>query len=368
MRIILALCFISILAGSCSSPSKLYKKGSYRKAYSKALGNLKKGSKDRSDRSILNKAYNEIIKEERKDIDDFLATGEIEDMVEAYDIYDEIILRYDGGEKYLSDDFKMDIAAYTTTRDLLGDDIYTQFKERGLGKLNRSLSSGDKFLSQESYYDLEAAYHFSEGAIEVELDSQMMLALKAGLVNYNINLILYSYENSWEIDRQFSAVTNQKSNMFRQVYYKDIGQNIDCQLDVYLQNLRQTENTSWIDQNFTEQIQEGFDTATDTSGIVSQVPRYITVSGTVRTNRVTRTSQWTASTALVPYGNYCNLNVAPLDAQFTENFETYTTSGDLRAIPVRFKNGVSSTRFQSDDEIRRTLLRDLYNDLLRIFP
>ncbi len=367
MRVFIILCLVSILIVSCSSPSKLYKKGNYRKAYSKALSNLKKGSKDRSDKQILDKSYNEIIKEDLNDIDDLLATAMIEDQVEAYDIYDEIILRHEGGKKFLSDDYKSDVETYVTTRDLLGDDIYTEFKERGIKKLNRAVNNGDKYLAQESYYDLEGAYHFSNG-LEEELDSLMEQALISGLVTYNINVNMFSYQHSWEVDRQFSAVSNQKSNLFRQVNYKNLVQNIDCQLNINFDNIRQTETNGWSDQNYTEQVQDGFDTVTDTSGIVSQVPRYITVSASVRTNRITRISQWYAHTALIPYGDYCNLNVTPLDAQYTENFETYEISGDTRAVPARYLNGISSNRFQTDDEIRRLLLQDLYNDLLRIFP
>lgn len=355
-----------ILLG-CSSSSKLYENGEYRKAYSKALKNLKKGKKDRNDIKVLNNSYNQILKENLGEIESLQRGREIESSVEAYDIYDEIIMRYDGGKQYLDSDFKADIDSYITDRDLLGDEIYTRFKDRGTDNLSRSLANGNKLLTQEAYYDLEATYHFSEGELDEELDSLLNVALERGVITYNVVLDRFTFSNTWEIDREFSQIENRRDDIFRRFYYKRDLEETDCYIEIDFDDLEKRDRDSWSDQEFSEEIQDGYTEVIDTSGNTSQVPNYITVSATVRTYEVRREWEWEADIRLISSQNYCDLNVRDIEAQLIENVESYEISGDTRAVPSRYQGRQRVNEFMSENEVVEILIEELYEEFEDIF-
>ncbi len=349
---------------SCSSPKSLYKKGKYNQSYKKALKALNKGSKKREDRDVLEKAYRKLNQLDLTEIELTLASNELDQWENAWEIYNGIEIRYFNSNKYLAHSNDADFEKYMAQKENLSQDLYSEYKLLGEEKYYSYAESYNKYLLQDAYYLLDKA-SFYAASEDLELEKMIDVCLENGVITYSINLTHFDMQFDWQLNNAFRNI-EQQSSLFQKFEYRrgTIG---DCHININLQPLRFNDFNSSFDQNYSERIQEGFETVTDTSGVTTQIPLYINVQGTVRTNRVTRDWEWQGNLNASSNANVCRISNNYLRATFRETIERYETFGDLRAIPAQYQNNYNNSSFNRESEVAEILASDLKDDLIRAF-
>lgn len=348
---------------SCASPQKSFNKGDYAKAYKSALKNLKKGKKNRKDKTILNKSFQQIYDEKQADIASLMGSSFIEDWELAYKEYGELIDYYDDGRQYLDDKYSIKMKFVDEDSKKLGDDIALSYYELGLDQMALFRESNNKLHAQDAnvYFQKVVAY----GGAQADLDALLQVSYEQGIVQILVEAYApFEQRYNWEIDRQFSDIERESSGFY--VYsYERVLTEPDCSMQIDLSSIDRRVDEDRNFQTFTEQIQDGYDSRTDTSGVTTRVPRYIDVQGQVTTISENITYRWRAAVSFRGNREYCDFRSRNFEAEEIVRNERYELSGDQRAIPDRYNRDNYSSEDQ--DDIVDELLDDLYRDIRRSY-
>ena len=349
---------------SCGSPSKLLTSGKYDKAFEKALSGLEKGKNKRENKSVLLKAFNESIKDTEEEVEILLVNPDIKYAVKAYNEYEQLNEQYQSGREWLSTDYgnKMtDINADQESVRLNIVDSYWAYSQEDIDNFE---STDRKIYAQSAFENLEKFEQYGGESTDLKTLKERMY--EAGIVKVNVVAEQrWSFSNDWDIDNTFDNLERASTGWF-DITYDGIGQDYDCLMQISLSDIdydvRQNRNT----QQFSEQIQDGYTTQIDTSGNTIQIPKYVTVNGTVITYQTRVTGEWRAQVEWQSRNGECDFRDQRFSADEFEDCEYYETSGDQRAIPSQFRN---QSAFRDDcdveEELRDELLDDLYNDIRR---
>jgi len=343
---------------SCASPQKHFSKGNYEKAYSSALKELQKKN-DRKLKQILNKSFNEIYKDKSYRIDNLSTRRELKDWEKAFDLYQELITDYDDGRRFLDSKYDTIIDGLIDDNELLALRITDAYEDLAYASLDDYHRHFDKFKAQDAnnYFNKIAYYQPEYPAI----DSLIDFSFYAGVINILIDVNIWDHKYQWDVDEKFSQLKN-KSRGFLQVFYNTIIPNPDCEVDLNFDNLRIIKSESQTNrETFSKQIQDGYETRTDTSGHTTQVPKYKQIEGYVTTLVTTVDYNWRVNLMVDRYTNYCKLNTNVFNSNKKITRNSYDLNGDLRAIPEHYKTDTGIENFDADEkQVIRDLIRDLY--------
>ncbi len=360
--IILISLALTIIA--CSSPSKLYDKGNYQKAFTKALSELEKGKKNRENKKIINDAFDKIMNEDEEEII-ALKNGNLEDQEKAYNQYGNIFKSYNSAKKYLGNDIDIRVEKLKNDRNILGDKLANDYASVAKRNLNEAIDKNNKLLAQTAYYQFDKAIYYAEQENK-ELSNLQQDALDLGVVHYLITKRSINFDLSWEIDRVFEDVEKDVKNIFTKVSYDKSSENTDCIIDLVFSDFEQFDRTRTDRRDFEEEVITGYQTQVDTSGTTTEIPIYERVTGSVRIDEVTRTSELELRLDIYSNNGNCQIRRQRFDASFDENLEFYTAYGDERAIPARFRN-TRNQDFENPNRVAEDLLDEIYRDFLDNF-
>lgn len=351
---------IGSLMAACSSPQKSFDKGNFEKAYKASLKNIKKGKKSRKDKSILNKSFNELVKQNTNEAEKFLRSNQIEDWEEAYAEYDQLLDWYYDGKGYLDNSYDARLNTIDTELETLGKDIAANYYELGTMSMDGYYEEYNKAYAQDAFifFEKTAAYDSEYPKIDSLLDDTYKLAIVNVLVVANAPFER-SYE--WEIDRRFSDIERESKEFYQITYERNII-NVDCTLEMDFSGLDSYLREDRSIQRFSEQIEDGYDTQVDTSGNTTKIPRYVTVTGEVTTIREVLTFRWRVAVSVFGERSYCDFRNRTFDAEEETSRERYEFSGDSRAIPNQYGSS-SRNDFEDEDDVVDDLIDDLYREI-----
>jgi hypothetical protein len=355
---------ILILLCACSSASKLYDKGNYDKAFSKALSGLKKGKKKREDLKILNNSFDKIMTDRIKEIER-LKTGDLADQEEAHKLYEKIFDTYDEGKAFLDSDLGNQVDGHFVNRKVLAAHISDTYADTAKRKLQQSIQYSNKLDAQTAYYQFRKAIYYDDKD-QYELDSLQAIALEEGTVFYEVLRSSFDFDLGWEIDRVFDDIEDDINDDFVVVQYGDGLQEVDCSIELDFSELNQYDESDVENIDFEERIITGYDTQVDTSGTKIETPIYDEVTGTVRVSRIRRYSELAMIADLRGSSGVCDFDEGRLNAGSYEDQEFYELYGDERAIPDRYKQR-NRNDFTNPNNIAEDLIDDLYDDFRRMW-
>ena len=345
---------------SCASPQKHFSKGNYQKAFDAALNDLQKKN-DRKLKQILNRSFEEIVRDKSYRIDNLSASRHLEDWEDAFALYQELINDYDDGHRFLLPKYDTIIDKLIDENELLALLISDRFEEMAFNSMEDYERHYDKFAAQSAnrYFNKILYYEPDYPGIDSLLDYSYL----AGVINYLVDVNTWDFTYQFDIDQEFSQLRN-KSWGYYQVFYNTIISNVDCEIDLNFQELSIIETASQThSERFTKEIQDGYKTVTDTSGVSSQVPRYIEVEGFVSTLATTKNYEWRINMMVDRYSDYCNISGRTFTSIKSLTKNEYELSGDERAIPGHYKNTGSAEYDHSDRKIAKDMIRDLYRQV-----
>ena len=356
--------FALLLICSCSNPQKLYDKGNYEKAYAKALGNLKKGKKKRSDLQVLNSSFERFMDEKMIDITR-LNKGNLKDQEKAYTLYGQLFDRYEDGRIFIYDDIADAVDGHYEDSADLAMHLSDTYAESATRKLRQSILNENKIDAQTAYYQFDKAI-FYDKKDQYVLDSLQEVAKEKGTVYYSVDRASIDGGLGWEIDRIFDDIESDASSIFTVVNYGLDDNEVDCAIELRFSDLSQYDDSDVDSKDFDERVITGYNTEVDTSGNKTETPIYDEVSGTVRINRVKRITEIALIVDLDAYSHACDFSDGRLRAESYEEREFYELYGDERAIPDKYKSRKTDD-FTDPRDIAEDLLEELYRDFERMF-
>ena len=358
-KVLLLSLLTFVLVLSCASPQKSFDKGNYEKAYKQAVKNVAKGSNKRKDRTLLNKSFNEILKEKSDNIDRYASSNVIEDWEEAYKEYESLIDLYYDGKRYLDKEYVTLMGQKETEQQQLQNDIAQNYLELGHMKMDQYESNGNKRFAQEAheYYTRTQYYDPYNDTI----DALLVSSYESAIVNVYVEAeSIWEMSYSWIIDRKFSELERESEGFYVVSFEKN--QDIaDCSLLIEFSSLDEDRSERRNTERFSREIEDGFETRQDTSGNTIQVPKYTTVTGEVTTITEIYEYEWRARVNSYGSEQYCDFRSRSFDAEEEIVYEYYEVSGDNRAIPDNYSNTSFSQR--DLDDIVEELLDELYSDI-----
>jgi len=357
---ILCLCIVV----ACSNPKKLYDKGNYDKAYAKALSGLKKGKKNRDNLRVLNRSFEKIMDEKMEDITR-LKTGDLADQEKAIKEYGELIEKYEEGRSFIDSDLDAQMDQHYTGKQDLATSVSEAYASSAKRKLNQAIVNGNKLDAQTAFYQFQKAIHYDKKD-QFVLDSLQEVALIAGTVYYEVNRTSMDFDLGWELDRVFDDIETDIREDFVVVQYGGGLQEVDCVIELSFSDLSQYDDSDVDSRDFEERVITGYNTEVDTSGNKTETPIYEEVTGTVRINKIRRTSELAMIADLRRSTGVCDFNDGRKTAGTYEELEFYETYGDDRAIPDKYKRR-NNDEFTDPKRIAEDLIDDLYDDFRRMW-
>lgn len=355
LRPTLVLLSMIMIIASCSGPQKLYEKGKYGRAFDKALSKAKKG-KDRKMKTLLNKSFAKLIDQTRDDVVDIQGRYDLDDIERNLKKYSDVDERYDEGQAYLTDENLDKYEGLRAEKEVLVERVYDQ----GVEYMDQFVGSGRKELAREAYHHFILVDKYCSVDYE-NIDELLRDAIVGGTVVYNVSADLgFDIQYQWEVNRRFDDLEGNQN--FRAIVYDGFSNQGDClvELDFSSLDVNFQENNST--QNYSEEIQDGYTTKVDTSGREIKIPKYVTVTGSVTTRRITKTVSWRMELDVRSMNPDCDLREERFSRYVADEVEQYDIAGDERAIPSQFRSN-NRQELESTDDMVDDLIDDLYRDV-----
>lgn len=361
MRSILFIFLVGVL--SCASPQKNLEKGNFQKAYSGALSELEKGQRGKN-KDILNRAFNEMLESHLTEYELLLRANDLEDLELAYGKRDRVIVDYLKGKRWLSDDFDAQMQNIETEQLDLQDELAETFLGFGNEAMHIYNMNGDKMAAQDAFgfYNKAEQYNLNNE----ELHQLVNRALLVGTIHILFEADAWDFSYEWDVDRIFKNI-ERESEGFYQVYFEDIIPHVDCRVEIDFNNLNMSRNRENDIREFTERIQDGYETIIDTTGKTRKEPKYIDIKGAVKIIREIRSYTWEARVKSDRVNNYCDFRSRNFETSFTTESLTYELSGDRRAIPNEYKSQPQDKFKGDEDDIVEDMIEDIYEQVVRYY-
>ena len=351
--------FLAIAMLACSSPQKSFEKGQFRKAYYAALKNLKKGKKNRKDKTILKKSFAELYGEHNLEFERYLRSDYLEDWEEAYSKLDKLTEIYYDGKLYLDESYVAKFENIEGELADLGANIAQGYYELGQENMSQFQFNRDKLLAQVAHQSFKKSAEF--GATFEDLDLLIEQSFEQGAIYILVEAKApFNVEYNWEIDRTFDDLEDESSG-FKVVAYERMLSVVDCQMEIDFSSLDRFRDERRSTQSFTERIEDGTEIEIDTAGNKTTVPKYREIRGEVETTRETITFRWRVAVNIFGDTGYCDFDNRTFVQEESVINEFYRLSGDERAIPQEYR---STRNIDIDeDDIAEDLIEELYEEI-----
>lgn len=353
---------LSFLLTQCATPQKKLEKQDYEGAYKLALRQLKANKKNyQENQRILVKALEKIVENQLSAIQTNANSADVSRMEKAISSSETLMDKIQEATPYIHDEFIADFQTLDQIRLDVSFELYDFYLKEGLIQLEKAIEYGQKKQAQAAYIDFKNARKYIDEQ-NTELDSLEALAIEYGQVIYQVEAEApFELMYQWEIDRRFEDVVNYSSTFYK-IFYEGGTSQIDCRIELRFGSLRDNITERSQLSSFEQQIEDGSETVTDTSGNVSRVPIYRTVRGSVTTITKTKTLTWEAD-AYASGNSNCDVSNSHFSASRISEIEEYRLEGDERAIPDQYKNRFEQD-FENENDMAAVLLDQIYQDFL----
>jgi len=358
------LILVILGAVACASPQKSFNKGDFDKAFSSSLKNLKKGKNERKDKSILNKSFNELLKDYQNSKEDLLGSNLIEDWELAYLSAEDIILKYEDANRYLDSEFDSPMRTISNDNIELAKDIADNYMILADEEMLAFEETGNKLIARDAHGMYLKVVEYAERNKFLDLNKKLEYSLAAGLIRVLVLTEVWDRSYSWDVNRKFDDIERVKTDPFTVVDFEKNNGNYDCVIEVEFSSLNINENTTTENESFSERVIDGYNTVTDTSGTSKKEPIYKTVTGEVVITKIKRLYNWRVQVRPDGIRQYCDYGLQYLEAEEGDWSESYRITGDERAIPETYKNGDEGFR-RSESDIIDDLIDNIYDDFRR---
>lgn len=364
MKNFIYLIFISLLVIlACSSPKKSLEKGQYKKAFSSALTQLKKHKDYETNQVVLVQSFKRIFESSMQIYWDLEAKDDPVSWSKALKTSKSIQTKISKIIPYSDVSYDASLDTLHKYDEQLKDRYTFYFEEKGKDALALYEDNHLKKNAQNAVRAFNQADRYR--VLSVEIDSLRSYALSNATVYYNIDVDgIMDVFMSNQAEEVFGRATGFSSD-FLEVSVSPFGMWADCDISVQFGFLNERNNETSTTQSFDKQIQDGFETSTDTSGVMISTPIYKTITGSVEQVTFTKTMDWSINVNVWSKTNDCNLSNHSFGSSITASVQNNELSGDERAIPLSYKNQIKNEI--NEEDMTDELIEDLYEQFVRYY-
>lgn len=351
---------ILFVVASCASPSKNFEKGNYEKAYEGFLRDLEKGSNNRKDRNLLNRSFEEMLRQSQTQSELAYRKGQLKDLERLFKDTEDLIMDYTKGKPWLDIDFSNTMKGIIAQQDTLAMDLADAFEDLADENMRSYSQRGDKLLAQQAHFDYIKAAEY--GGHSERLDQRIEESLIAATIHILFEADSWDLNLGWTIDNRFQQLEYQ-SGKFVQVYYEDLVDIVDCHVDIEFNRIDKRENERRTTDNFSKEIIEKYEEYTDSTGTVVKKPIYKTINASVECLIRTMSYNWDARAKINFLNNYCDYSARNFTSQYVLESKRYFIKGDERALPDNMKNLKDQEYAYNENKVVELLLDDIYKQV-----
>ncbi|MFM2394385.1 MAG: hypothetical protein RLZZ546_2367 [Bacteroidota bacterium] len=344
---------------SCKSAKEAFNDGDYEKSFKKALKEIQSKKDLRANKSLLNKSLVRLT-------DELASTksSALKDKEKLYDRYIKINNYFADAMPYMDSLSQKSNIKFQSHKKQLNDEIVNILFQNYQKNLEIAKERNDKISGREAHQSLTRIKFKYDNQIK-DLDQRIEEAYKYALTVYVFYSDLpFNYNEENEVNRQFQNLSSQGNSNYDKVLYGTQYKNLDsdCKIRLSFDDLDENVNTNQFQKTFTKEVEDGYTTEKDTSGVTIKRPKYKTIYATVDVSQKNYQFVWQVVGNSMNNTSVCNFeNRRKFYSQISSSVESYQISGDRRAVPAEYLNG-NSNRIDRD-EILDDLVEDLYNQI-----
>jgi hypothetical protein len=315
------------------------------------LKKLNKNENDQEYVQVLKESLTKILAEDEKEVYPLKNSEELKDKTKAISKYVKMKDKILASARFTGNEFNGRKSLYSQEVVALKKVIGKEYFDRGLIDLERFENDGLKSNAKAAHINFENAteYDFDSD----QLNSLLAKSLESAQLVYVIECDMPFGVTSLKVDNILEDLEDE-SGQYITVEYDPIGiiNNADCEINIIINSLEIDTDEDYDTIDFEEEIE------VDSTEV--------TITAEVEIKEITKTSLLEVRIR-ASGGKNCEVSGTTLSKSYEEKEESYSLSGDERAIPRKYKKD-KEIDYRDEDDILLELLEELYSDIRsRIF-
>lgn len=314
------LLLLPLFAGSCATSSKALEKGQNKKAIRLAKSDLRKNKNVEDNIAILNVAS-------QNEVDKILAlnskrasSSNVEDWIVVQNNYYDLLENIGEANKLSQGKVSKpydNLCEYKTDLDHKIANHYYQEGEIHLLDYEKLVQ---KKLAKKAYYSYLKSKEYGGDKYFTDIHEKLEYCLEKGRVYY----IAHGYSPT--------------KKLFFRPLPRDTSLTADCILKSTRSGYTVSEQRAESQKTYSEKVEVGKESFTDTSGVVTYEPIYNDVFAYKNTTKITVTLRTTTWINVKNESGQCHLRSWSFNSKVSDSYEEVRYTGDNRAYPILAKD------------------------------
>ncbi len=356
--LLLILCLPMIKA--CKSAKEKFNDKDYAGAFEEAYSDLKKGKKKSENSALVRNSLSRMqgifeTNSSKYNAANLDGKGNIVDEGLA------LVERYERALNFV-DIPNGDIVNLKNRTDSLKLNTGKLYLEHGKQGIQTLINTKNKNYALQTLNDLNRVERYLGLSNEVK-------TLKDEVYKYGTKYIVFDLRqngyggnyDSYSANNIFSQLEGESRNRLVRRYFnrRVSASDLDCEVRINLNYSQPRTSTRTRSENFSQNIEDGYDTKIDANGKEVKTVRYKKVTATVNIEENVIEYRGDADCDVFGSTNNCTLRDNRFSDSVNDSAERYSIQGDQRAVPSRYKNG-SQQRRKTDRQLQEELMQKLY--------
>ena len=342
---LLSIFSICVFLIACSTPTELLQKGKTDLAFKKASKKLKRGKDIVTNTEVIIQAGDQIAKNTISYNLGLIQSDKVKSWTLAQRNYDKSLRELFAANDLVNGKLQSSYDKLCTEKIELDFKIADHFYQLGEDLLATHYEQLSKHHAREAYFEYQECLSFGGDRFFQDIPEKMNECVEEGLIYF----VSYDFTPS--------------SNLFFRRLPIEEDREPDCVISADFGYPHFSETESSCTSSFTEKIEVGKKSETDTSGVVHYYPIYEEVTGSVTTTTVTISASSTSYVNVDNVTGYCFKSGSCFSNSVSDSYEIVEFSGDHRAIPSHYSEGTTGNPFFIRSNLEQELSSEIDFDL-----
>jgi hypothetical protein len=360
-RIVAIICVFLTLG--CASADKLYKKGDYEGAFKQGVKDLLSSKKHFSQKkSLLNQTFKKL---SAPLIRDYPINDLVKNKENFYENERRILGVVNKGRRFLTKENMFTLDSIETNHLELKKSIIASLNQQADEILETGIKANDKNIVRDALF----TYMRMSNVYDFEQPDKISRALEYGTFVNNFYVDHpYDLMDRIEMERSFDDIVGLSSTGTRYTFGSNAS-DVDCDVEVDFSRLNESKNERDNSQNYSDEVEDGYETKTDTSGNEIKVPIMKTVRATVHERSETITYSYDVYCSVSRRSKYCAWSSNSIQVSEDSAIKFYVVDGDPRAVPSTVMMDVNreKQRHKSKSDIVTILVKEAYSKVRNLY-
>jgi|GEM_PF-7122802 len=340
---VLLTALLSVLLTNCMSPHKALEHGNYTKALRGATAKIEKGDDSQRWYDIADRASNELVKKAMQEQELRLQSDDVRKWVTARNKYFTVLKELGEANQITDGMLTPTYDRLCTAKHMLDSKIIDFYYQEGDYIYGKYEETGSKQYARDAYTMYRKCIK-NEGDVEyADVVSKQQLARQSGIIYYTSSDYI-------------------PSGFWYEPLPAGADYVADCDIRVSYGSISTSTSSRSTTKEYSQKVEVGTHTKTDTAGVVTTIRDYETVYGYVVTTVVDVEMTTCTSIMVGDQTGECTIPSRSFTTSESDSYEHIVLTGDSRAWPsgVSATNGPPSGFF---NDLTRSLERQRDSDM-----